>query len=111
MENLSNISNIGIIVTYVMIAFATLATIVFGVKKILQNTKNAKKTIYTIFGFVAVLVFSYIVAADSTAGYENFETTAKTSKQVGMGLITFYFLIISAVIAVVYSELSNVISK
>jgi membrane protease YdiL (CAAX protease family) len=108
---MENLINIGIIVTYVMVIFAALATIGFGVKKMLQKTENAKKTIYTIFGFVAVLVFSYIVAADSTAGYENFETTAKTSKQVGMGLITFYFLIISAVIAVVYSELSNVISK
>ena len=108
---MENLINIGIIVTYSMVAFAALATIGFGVKKMLQNTENAKKTIYTIVGLIAILIIAYLFASDATLGYEKHETTAKTSKQVGMGLITFYFLIFSAVIAVVYSELSNVISK
>ena len=108
---MENLINIGIIVTYIMVAFAALATIGFGVKKMLQNPENAKKTIYTIVGLIAILIIAYLFASDATVGYEKYETTAKTSKQVGMGLITFYFLIFSAVIAVVYSELSNVISK
>jgi NADH:ubiquinone oxidoreductase subunit 6 (subunit J) len=108
---MENLINIGIIVTYVMVIFAALATIGFGVKKMLQKTENAKKTIYTIVGLIAILIIAYLVASDATVGYEKYETTAKTSKQVGMGLITFYFLIFSAVIAVVYSELSNVFSK
>ena len=108
---MENLINIGIIVTYSMVAFAALATIGFGVKKMLQNTENAKKTIYTIVGLIAILIIAYLFASDATVGYEKYETTAKTSRQVGMGLITFYFLIFSAVIAVVYSELSNVISK
>jgi NADH:ubiquinone oxidoreductase subunit 6 (subunit J) len=108
---MENLINIGIIVTYVMVAFAALATIGFGVKKMLQNAENAKKTIYTIVGLIAILIIAYLFASDATVGYEKYETTAKTSKQVGMGLITFYFLIFSAVIAVVYSELSNVFSK
>ena len=108
---MENLINVGIIVTYIMVSFAALATIGFGVKKMLQNTENAKKTIYTIVGLIVILIIAYLFASDATAGYEKYETTAKTSKQVGMGLITFYFLIFSAVIAVVYSELSNVISK
>jgi H+/Cl- antiporter ClcA len=108
---MENLINIGIIITYIMVAFAALATIGFGVKKMLQNTENAKKTIYTIFGLVAILIIAYLIASDATVGYEKHETSAKTSKQVGMGLITFYFLIISAFIAVVYSELSKVFSK
>jgi NADH:ubiquinone oxidoreductase subunit 6 (subunit J) len=108
---MENLINVGIIVTYIMVAFAALATIGFGVKKMLQNTENAKKTIYTIVGLIAILIIAYLFASDANVGYEKYETTAKTSKQVGMGLITFYFLIFSAVIAVVYSELSNVISK
>ena len=37
--------NIGIILTYIMIGFAALTAVSFGVKKILSNTKNAKKTL------------------------------------------------------------------
>ena len=40
---MENIINIGIILTYVMIGFAALAALSFGIKKILSNTKNAKK--------------------------------------------------------------------
>ena len=53
--------NIGIIVTYSMVAFATLATIGFGVKKMLQNTENAKKTIYTIIGLIVILIIAYLL--------------------------------------------------
>ena len=54
---MDNLINIGIIITYIMIGFAALSAILFGVKKILSNTKNAKKTLYTILGLVIVSFF------------------------------------------------------
>ena len=104
--------NIGIIFTYLMIAFATLSTIGFGVKKMMTNTENAKKTIYTIAALLGILLLSYLIASNEVlTSFEKYEISASTSKQVGMGLIAFYFLIFGAIAAVLYAELTKVFSK
>jgi hypothetical protein len=104
--------NFGIILTYVMVAIATIIAIVFGIIQMMQNKKNAKKILYSMLGLIAVILLSYIMASDEVLGaYEKYEITASTSKQVGMGLNTFYILAIIAVIAVLYAELSKVLSK
>ena len=79
-------------------------------KKTLSN--NTKKTLYTIGGLGVVLIFSYLIASDEILNsYEKYETTAASSKQVGMGLIAFYFLLFGAIGAVLYAELSKAFSK
>jgi len=104
--------NTGIIITYLMVAFAALTTVGFGIKKMIANTENAKKTIYTILGLIGVLLFSYLIASNEVlSSFEKYEINASTSKKVGMGLITFYFLIFGAIAAVLYAELSKVFSK
>tara|TARA_B100000965_G_C19499882_1_gene716963 strand:+ start:316 stop:645 length:330 start_codon:yes stop_codon:yes gene_type:complete len=104
--------NIGIIITYIMIGFAALTAISFGVKKILSNTKNAKKTLFTILGLVIVCIASYVFASDEVLqSYEKYKISASESKNVGMGLIMFYTLAILAVGAILYSELSKTFSK
>ena len=109
---MENLINIGIILSYLMVGFAALTVISFGVKKMITNTENAKKTLYIIGGLVAVLLFSYLIASDEILGsYEKYEITASTAKKVGMGLTTFYVLAIGAIGAVLYSELSKVFSK
>ena len=109
---MQNLVNIGIILSYIMIGFATLTTIGFGVQKMIQNTNNAKKTMYTIGGLVITFIIAYLLASDEVLNtYEKYGTTASSSKQVGMGLITFYFLLFGAIGAVLYTELSKVFSK
>ena len=104
--------NIGIIITYIMIGFAALTAISFGVKKILSNTKNAKKTLFTILGLVIVCIASYVFASDEVLqSYEKYKISASESKNVGMGLIMFYTLAILSVGAILYSELSKAFSK
>ena len=105
---MESLINIGIIFTYLMVGFAALAAIGFGIKKMMQKTNNAKKTLYTIGGLVVVLIFSYLIASDEVLNsYEKYETTASSSKKVGMGLITFYFLLFGAIGAVLYAELGK----
>ena len=95
-----------------MVAFAALTAIGFGIKKMIQKTNNAKKTLYTIGGLVAVLIFSYLIASDEVLGsYNKYEITASTAKKVGMGLTSFYILAIGAIGAILYAELSKVFSK
>ena len=109
---MENLINIGIILTYIMIVFAALAAVGFGMKKMIQKTNNAKKTLYTIGGLIIVLIFSYFIASDEVLGsYEKYEITASTDKIVGMGLTTFYLLAIGAIGAVLYAELSKTFSK
>ena len=104
--------NIGIILTYLMVAIAALTAIGFGIKKMIANTENAKKTLYTIAGLVVILLFSYLIASNEVlTSFEKYEISASTSKKVGMGLITFYCLILGAITAVLYAELSKVFSK
>ena len=109
---MDNLINIGIIITYIMIGFAALSAILFGVKKILSNTKNAKKTLYTILGLVIVCIASYLFASDEVLqSYEKYKITSSEAKNVGMGLIMFYTLAVLAVGAILYSELSKAFSK
>ena len=109
---MESIINIGIILTYVMIGFAALSAIGFGLKKILANGENAKKTLYTITALVSVLLCSYLIASNEVLhSFEKYEITQSTSKNVGMGLITFYVLIFGAIGAVLYAELSKIFFK
>jgi len=118
---MESLINIGIILTYVMVAFAALAAIGFGIKQMMQKTDNAKKTLYSIGGLLAIILLSYLMASDEVLGFiivdeysvpevKN-EITASAVKKVGMGLITFYLLAIGAIGAVIYAELSKVFSK
>ena len=109
---MESLINIGIILTYLMVGFAALTAIGFGIKQMMQKTNNAKKTLYTIGGLVAVLIFSYLIASDEVlVTYEKYEITASTAKKVGMGLNTFYILAIGAIGAILYVELSTRFSK
>ena len=109
---MENLVNIGIILSYLMIGFAAIAAIGFGIQKMTQNTKNAKKTIYTFGAIIAVFFIAYLLASNEVLNsYEKYETTASASKQVGMGLIAFYFLLFGAIGTVLYTELSKAFSK
>jgi NADH:ubiquinone oxidoreductase subunit 6 (subunit J) len=109
---MESLVNIGIILSYIMVGFATLATIGFGIQKMMHNSNNAKKTMYAVGGLVVVFIIAYLLASDEVLNsYEKYETTASSSKKVGMGLITFYFLLFGAISAVLYAELSKVFSK
>ena len=109
---MDNLINIGIIITYVMIGFATATTLIFGVKKMLSNTKNAKKTLYTILGLVLVFLVSYLIASDEVLqSYEKYKISTSQSKNVGMGLLMFYLLGSLAIASILYAELSKVFSK
>jgi len=109
---MESLINIGIILTYLMVGFAALAAIGFGIKQMMRKTDNAKKTLYSIGGLLAILLFSYFMASDEVLGsYEKYEITASTAKKVGMGLTAFYLLAIGAIGAVLYAELSKTFSK
>ena len=109
---MESLINIGLILTYIMVAFAALAAIIFGIIKMIKNTNNAKKTLYTLTGLIIAFIIAYLLASDEVLdSYKKYNITASTSKQVGVGLISCYILAIGAIGAILSSELSKVFSK
>lgn len=109
---MESLINIGIILTYVMVGFATLTTLAFAVKRMIQNPKDAKKTLCAIGGLVVIVIAAYFLSSDAVLNsYEKYDVTSAASKRVGIGLITFYFLIFGAISAILYTELSKTFSK
>jgi len=115
---MESLINIGIILTYLMVAFAALAAIGFSIK--LMNKKESKKTLYIIGGFLSILIISYLasdgvetlsVGKDRSVLSFKHILSFSSERMVGMGLKTFYVLIIGAIGAVLYAELSKVFSK
>ena len=101
------IQHLCLIMSYILVVFAALTAVGFGIKKMMQNTNNAKKTLYTAGGLVVVFIIAYLLASDEAL----VGVTPATAKKVGAGLISFYILAIGAIGAVFYSELSKVFSK
>ena len=87
-----------------------LLALIFSAVKLFSDKKNAKKTIFMIGGLVSICAVSYALASDTTS-VTSVEVSNSAVKQVGMGLITFYILIASAIIAIIYSEISKLTSK
>ena len=108
---MDSLINIGLNLTYLMIAFAALVAVGFGIKNMIENTENAKKTLYAAGGLIVIVIIAFAIADKNSEWMPKDEITASTAKQVGAGLITFYFLIFGAIAAILYVELSKVFSK
>lgn len=104
--------NIGIILTYIMIIAGAIAALYFGVMKLISNTENAKKTIYTIGGLFIVFIFSYLIASNEVLpSFEKYNITPAVAKQVGMGLNVFYLLGLAGIGAIIFAEFSKAFKK
>ena len=104
--------NIGIIITYIMVFGAALAVLGFSVMQMMKSPKNAKETLYTVGGLVVVLIISYLIASSEVLlTYEKYNVNAGAAKRVGMGLFSFYFLAIGAVLTILYTEFGKVLKK
>lgn len=104
--------NIGIIITYIMVFGAALAVLGFSVIKMMKSPKNAKKTLYTVGGLVAVLIVGYALASSEVLpSYEKYNINTGAAKRVGMGLNAFYFLAIGAILTVLYTEFGKAFKK
>jgi hypothetical protein len=107
-----NASFLAISITYIMILIALLSIAGFSIKQMMQNTNNAKNTLYTLGGLISLFIIAYVLAdGEVLKSYEKYKISQATSRQVGMGLITFYFLIIGTIGTILYTELSKTFSK
>ena len=93
-------------VTYVLVAIVTVLCVAFSIMKTFSNPKQAKGAVFSLCGIGLVLTLSFFLANSSFVGEA--EISAQTAKIVGTGLITFYFLMAGAVLAIFGFEIAKV---
>ena len=107
---MESLINIGVILTYLMVGFAALTAIGFGIKKIMENTTNTKKMLYSICGLISICLVAYVFSSvfDYSPNYWRMDLV---DKKVGVSLYVLYFLIFGCVGTILYTELSKSFSK
>lgn len=93
---------------YALFGIATLAAIVFPIIGMAKNPAGAKSALIGVGALALVFIISYVLGGDEmTPKYEEFISGPEASKQVSMGLITFYILAVVAVGVTVFSGVSK----
>jgi hypothetical protein len=85
--------------------------VISGLYGIVTNPKNIKLMLISLGIGAIVLVVSYVIAGNEYTALqlEQMETTAQTSKLVGMGLNATFIMFGLAIIAFLYSAISKAI--
>jgi hypothetical protein len=100
--------DLGLYVFYVLLFIAVAAALIFP---LINSIKEPKALIRTGIGLAAVLVLFGISygLSDSTLGRNaiSFGLSESTVKLIGAGLIMFYIVLVLAILALIYSEISK----
>jgi len=103
-----NYINFAINITYLLVGSALVMIGIYSLKELFTKSKANKKSLYTLLALILVFGISYILASPEVLdSYKKYKITNGVSKQVGMGIITFYILFVGTFIAMIYSEFSN----
>ena len=103
-----NYINFAINITYLLVGSALIMIGIYSLKGLFTKSKANKKSLYTLLALILVFGISYILASPEVLdSYKKYKITNGVSKQVGMGIITFYILFVGTFIAMIYSEFSN----
>jgi len=102
--------------SYLALLITAALSIGFALYQIATHPQQAKGALIGIGGLAVVFVLGYLLASDEVTEDManmslNFEVTAKTSKMVGAGLMTFYILTLGAILAVVFSSVRRMIKS
>lgn len=93
---------------YTLFFVGALAAVVFPIIAMAKNPTGAKSALIGVGALLVVFGISYLMAGDEmTDKYAKFISGPEASKQVSMGLIAFYILIIGAILATVVSSFSK----
>lgn len=94
--------------TYIALVACAVAALGFGIFLFLSNIKNNKKGLISLVAFAAIILIAYATASSDIPAIKE-SVTAGTVKMVGGGLGAFYVLLIGAVGAIVFAEVSKLI--
>jgi len=108
------ITNSFIFYTYILIAITVLLTLFFSVRALILNPKGLKLILVAV-GIGAVLMVIAALLADDTVlnlpHYKGKGNVPRTLLWTDIGLYVAYFLVVLAIIAILYSEISKYFTK
>ncbi|MGV8827396.1 MAG: hypothetical protein ACWA6U_03660 [Breznakibacter sp.] len=97
--------------SYIMIFGSVALTLVFEIFNIILHPVNAKRTLLSTGGIIALLFIAWSMA-DATplqiVGYEGSDNVPSMLKLSDAGLYTFYFMMGLSVIAIIGSEFTRI---
>ena len=100
--------DIGLYLAYLLIAVATLTALIFPVLYVAKHPKEGKDILIGVGALVVLFVLSYVLAGgDVLPKYANYGVGASESKLISAGLISFYILIVAAIVTAIYAEISK----
>jgi hypothetical protein len=100
--------DVGLYIFYVLFFIAIGSAIIFPLLYVIQHPKGLVKSLAGIVGLVAVFIVAYLISGNEvTLKYTQYGVGAGSSKMIGAGLIVFYVALFSAIIGVIYSEISK----
>jgi len=100
--------DIGLYLAYLLIAVAALTALVFPLMYVARHPKEGKDILIGVGALLALFVVSYIIAGDTILPkYANYGVGSGESKLIGAGLISFYILIVAAIVTAIYAEISK----
>lgn len=98
--------DIGLYVSYLLVGLCALAAIAIP---LVQSFDDPKKLIKSGIG-VAALAVVFLISFGVSSGVAEGDVTATTSRMVGAGIMTTYIFFFGAIIGIVYTEISKIIS-
>jgi len=98
----------GLYFSYVLLFIAVGAAIIFPLIHSLRDPKTVVKSLAGIVGLVVIFIVCYAISGNEvTNKYAAAGVGAVSSKLVGAGLLMFYFVLIGAILGIIFSEISN----
>ncbi|AFU69217.1 branched-chain amino acid permease BrnQ-like protein [Psychroflexus torquis ATCC 700755] len=97
-------------VSYFILGVTVLSVLFFAIKALF--TGNIKKTLFSLGGFILIIVISYVVSnGTETALRDGGVLSENGSRWVSAGLVAFYILAALAVLAMFLSSVKKIITK
>ena len=101
--------DIGLYLGYLLLFAAVIVAVAFPVLHSIKNPKEIAKSGLSFLALVVLFVLSYSLAgAELTPKYEALGVNTEfSSKMIGAGLTMFYFVLVVAIVGMIYSEISK----
>ena len=98
--------DIGLYASYILIVLCALAAVIIPLVQSFSDPKSLIKSGVGVLALVVIFLISFGISEGEATG----EITATTARMVGAGIMTTYICFFAAIIGIVYTEISKILS-
>ncbi len=101
--------DISLYIAYLLIIVAALSAIIFPLIYVIKHPKEAKDILIGFSVMLAIFLVSYLIASDNVLPrWTNYGVGPTEAKFISAGLISFYILVVIAIVTALYAEISKI---